>query len=165
MIRFVSTEITFREVPNEVCRSFSISNCGLHCPNCHSPELQQDYGRELDENLFTQFLYRDEDTVSCYVFLGEGNDSKKLKRLLTLCKRKNYKTCVYTGHKGIDVGNTYFGLIDYIKVGAYIEELGGLESPTTNQRFYKLTYSYDTNTVGYTDLTYKFQKNVKTSKK
>jgi anaerobic ribonucleoside-triphosphate reductase activating protein len=28
---------------------------------------------------------------------------------------------------------------DYIKLGAYIEELGGLDSLKTNQRLYKIT--------------------------
>lgn len=33
-----------------------------------------------------------------------------------------------------------FPLLDYLKVGAYDERLGGLDSPTTNQRFYQVEY-------------------------
>ena len=41
---------------------------------------------------------------------------------------------------------------DYIKIGPYIKELGGLDSPTTNQRMYHYT---GTNII---DITYKFQR-------
>ena len=29
-------------------------------------------------------------------------------------------------------------LLDYLKLGPYDERLGGLDSPTTNQRFYRV---------------------------
>jgi len=30
-------------------------------------------------------------------------------------------------------------LLDYIKLGPYVEEKGGLDNPNTNQRFYRIT--------------------------
>ena len=37
---------------------------------------------------------------------------------------------------------------DYIKLGPYIEELGGLKSPTTNQRLYEYSPLYSDYTIG-----------------
>lgn len=33
-----------------------------------------------------------------------------------------------------------YGLLDYLKTGHYDEKLGGLDCPTTNQRFYRLDH-------------------------
>lgn len=157
MIRFVSTEITFREAPDEICRSFSISNCGLHCIECHSAHLQEDIGIELTKEILIKYLIKDKNTVTCYVFLGEGKDKDALKELLQLCKDYGYKTCIYTGHNTFDV-KYYYGLIDYLKTGPYIAQLGGLDSVTTNQKFYHITYDMNTKDVIYKDMTYRFLK-------
>ena len=47
---------------------------------------------------------------------------------------------------------------DFIKIGPYIEELGPLTSPTTNQRFYKvhIESSGDNYWESLEDITYKF---------
>ena len=50
---------------------------------------------------------------------------------------------------------------NYVKLGPYIEELGPLNSKTTNQRFYKVeSVGYEDGTTGYelNDITYKFWK-------
>jgi len=46
------------------------------------------------------------------------------------------KTAWYSGNPNLyDNAQQYF---DYIKLGKYMEELGGLNYPTTNQRFYRV---------------------------
>ena len=48
---------------------------------------------------------------------------------------------------------------NFIKLGPYIEELGPLNSKTTNQKMYKVVYNhYEDGTAGYEleDITYKF---------
>ena len=52
-------------------------------------------------------------------------------------KEHGIKTCWYTGFKKLpdDLKLQYF---DFVKVGPYIEALGGLKSRTTNQRFYRV---------------------------
>lgn len=61
------------------------------------------------------------------------------------------KVAWYSGRQELskDINLEFF---DYIKVGPYIEELGPLNSKTTNQRFYKVESG---NLI---DITYKFQK-------
>ena len=57
----------------------------------------------------------------------------------------------------------FLNFLDYLKVGSYISNLGGLDSKTTNQRLYSLKLikterkSVDYEIV-YTDITYKLQK-------
>ena len=59
MLKFTETDITFKEVPGKICRCFSVSNCGLHCKNCHSPELQGDNGEELTPEKLLNFIKQD----------------------------------------------------------------------------------------------------------
>lgn len=48
------------------------------------------------------------------------------------------KTCLYSGADSTAFFQNIIPLLDYLKVGAYDERLGGLDSPTTNQRFYQV---------------------------
>ena len=57
-----------------------------------------------------------------------------------------------------DIPLEYF---DYIKTGSYKKELGGLDSITTNQRFYEVVpkYAFNSNKIMYRyldDITFKF---------
>ena len=62
----------------------------------------------------------------------------------------NIKTAWYTGLS--EIPNINLDYFDYIKIGAYIKDLGGLKSPTTNQRLYKIEDKK------LEDITYKFWK-------
>lgn len=48
------------------------------------------------------------------------------------------KTCLYSGASTPSAFCPLFPLLDYLKIGAYDEQRGGLDSPTTNQRFYQV---------------------------
>ena len=37
----------------------------------------------------------------------------------------------------MEIDDLEFKIYDFIKTGPYVEALGGLKSPTTNQRFYR----------------------------
>lgn len=137
MLKYTNTQITFREVPNLVTRCFSISNCGGHCTNCHSPELQGDNGEELTKEVLINYFEKDKDTADCYVFLGDGNDPKSMVELLKTCKEHKMKTCLYLGHWYISYPN-YLDYLDYLKLGNYDNNLGNLECNTTNQRMYTI---------------------------
>ena len=56
MLKYISTEIVYREVPDMISRAFSISNCGQHCKGCHSPELQGDNGNELTLDIIDKYI-------------------------------------------------------------------------------------------------------------
>lgn len=158
MIKYTTSEITFREVPGKINRCFSISGCGFHCKNCHSPELQGDNGEDLTTELLKKYIEKDKGIVDCYVFLGEGHDIDSLKTLLCICKESELETCVYSGKTEYEEFIKNFPLLlDYIKLGPYVEELGGLDNPKTNQRFYKIIWKED-NSAELIDITPEFWK-------
>lgn len=71
-----------------------------------------------------------------------GDDDRQVDSLkfnLAHCKSKGFKTALYSGFPLEHASEDLLYLLDYIKVGAYDETLGGLKSPTTNQRLYRLS--------------------------
>ena len=74
----------------------------------------------------------------------------------------NIKVAWYSGRQELskDINLSNF---NYVKLGPYIEELGPLNSKTTNQRFYKVHIEPNGNNhwESMEDITYKFWKNGK----
>ena len=65
----------------------------------------------------------------------------RLMELIGIVKNNGLKVCLYTGLMLEEIVKTKMELlsvVDYIKVGRWIEEKGGLNKKTTNQRFYKV---------------------------
>ena len=50
----------------------------------------------------------------------------------------NLKTCIYSGFDIVAPFVAFLPMLDYLKLGHYDERLGGLDSPTTNQRFFRI---------------------------
>ena len=146
MIKYLNYAITLAEVPDEISLTFSITNCGGHCEGCHSPELREDIGRDLEKDL-PWILNQYKDEITCVCFLGDGNDYYALNECIDYVHFHGLKTCLYTGKEYYQIwGKRLSGNLDYLKVGPYIRELGGLNNRNTNQRMYH-------NGV---DVTYKF---------
>ena len=158
MIKFVpqDTSVVFAEIPDETCLAINISGCPHHCPGCHSPYLQGDCGVVLDEETLDQLLEKN-DGVTCVLFMGGDGDKETLKSLASHVAVKGYKVAWYSGEKELDMFE--FGwFFDYIKIGPYIESLGPINSPTTNQRLYKIGRFYNLNQIMSEDITNKFWK-------
>ena len=47
MLKYINTQVVFREFPDETTLAFNISNCPIHCPDCHSKYLWEDTGTNL----------------------------------------------------------------------------------------------------------------------
>lgn len=150
MIYYQGYAVSFQEVPDEISLVILIGDCPHRCPGCHSPELWEASGKNLVEDL-DKLIDEYQDAITCVCFMGEGQDFDDLCWCLERAKERGYKTCLYTGYTA-HLGAIEAG-VDYLKVGPYIEALGGLDSPTTNQRFYKV--EPNGNLI---DLTYKFKK-------
>lgn len=153
-IKYVDEIICFQEVPSEVSLSFSISNCIHNCDGCHSKYLCSDTGKELEPVLEEKLKYYF-GLATCILFMG-GDDKfqiESLIRCIELCKKYNFKTALYSGNTQVD--DRLKVLLDYIKIGPFIKELGGLNSPTTNQKMYKKT------DYGWEDITFMFAKKKK----
>lgn len=147
-LKYISTCIALQEVPDEISFIINISGCPHHCEGCHSKYLWEYTGRDLITDI--QYLINEhKDYVSCICLMGGDYNIAELNYVFNLISDNGLKTCLYTGLNHIPIGLT---MLDYIKVGEYKKECGGLNKLTTNQRFYK-------NVNGqYKDITNMFQK-------
>ena len=137
MLKYVNTMVTFSEVPDEISLCIEISNCQCHCKNCHSPYLAEDIGEELNSHSLKK-LIDDNKGITCISFMGGDSNPSDIDALAQWVKI-NYplKVTWYSGRQELskDINLQWF---EYIKLGPYIEELGPLNKPTTNQKFYKV---------------------------
>lgn len=135
-LKFVSYSITMQEVPDEISLVINISGCPYKCEGCHSDYLQEYSGSFLTENI--EKLYSEyEGLISCICFMGGDQNLNELINALKWYKLKGVKTCLYTGLDDISNLKGILLYLDYVKIGRYIKELGGLQSRITNQRMYK----------------------------
>ena len=140
-MKVASFDIVFQEIPGEVTLALNLSNCPCHCPGCHSPHLAEDIGEPLNEQLLDGLIARYGSMITCVAFMGGDADPEEVARWAEYVRP--LKTAWYSGRPSFP--NTPNNQIipnipipfDYVKLGPYIESLGGLKSPTTNQRLYK----------------------------
>ena len=137
MLKYVDTKVTFAEVPNEISLCINISNCPCNCKGCHSSYLAEDIGNELNGNSIKELINNNKG-VTCICFMGGDSNPLEVDSLAHFIKIYfPIKVAWYSGRqelsKDIDLEN-----FDFVKLGPYIEELGPLNSKTTNQRFYKV---------------------------
>jgi len=140
MLRYVSYDIVFQEIPGEVTLAVNLSNCPNGCKGCHSSYLQQNIGETFDECAVDHILDKYGNSITCICFMGGDANPERVEELSEFIhKRKNgtIKTGWYSGKSRLPE-NISIRNFNYIKLGPYIEKFGGLDSPTTNQRFYKI---------------------------
>ena len=157
MIKFVKelTSVVLEEIPDMVSLAVEISNCQGNCIGCHSPFLKEDIGEELTPAEIGKII-DDNYGVNCFLFLGEGNDREALKEAALFIKEQyDLKIALYSGRTKVE--DELYSLFDYVKVGPYIAGYGPLNSPTTNQRLYKITHTEDGNHLK-EDITSRFWK-------
>lgn len=136
MLKYVDTQVTFAEVPDEITLCINISNCPCHCDGCHSAYLAEDIGKPLKwDNL--NALVHINSGITCVAFMGGDASPVDINYLASKVKNLGLKTCWYSGRPELppDIKLCNF---DYIKLGPYIASKGGLNKPSTNQRFYQI---------------------------
>ena len=140
MLRFVNYNIVFREVPGEVTLAINLSNCPNRCKGCHSPYLQENIGLVLNNDVLAKLLEKYENAITCVCFMGGDASPKDVERCSIFTHNQTsgrIKTAWYSGKNSFPEECSLQNF-DYIKLGAYMERLGGLDSKTTNQRFYRI---------------------------
>lgn len=136
-MNYLSQQITFREIPDEVCLSFLITGCPVRCPDCNSKDSwSQNSGRPLTLEIFQSLLNEKKNWITCVLFLGGEWEQENLLLFLQRAQQLNFKTALFTGLDQIAPEIQFH--LDYLKTGPYRKELGGLESPRTNQRLINL---------------------------
>lgn len=156
MLKYLYYKEIFAEIPGEITLGVSISGCTIHCQGCHSRELWEDKGTPLTIEELQRLLDKYKG-ITCLLFLGGERDIDALTELFQYAY-KRIKTAWYCGLDLIPKGK--YGILQYLdfcKVGHYDQELGGLDSPSTNQRFYKIEHQGDGSYYQH-DLTYLFNK-------
>lgn len=154
MLRYADYDIVFQEIPDEVTLAVNLSNCPNRCKGCHSTYLMQDVGSPLTEESLSMLLRKYGEAVTCVCFMGGDACPGEVQRLAHFLHRQSIatvKVAWYSGKTELPAG---FSIHDfqYIKLGPYVEALGGLNSPNTNQRLYRISNGQ------LNDITYRFWK-------
>lgn len=139
MLKYLWTREVFQEIPEEMSLAIAITGCRIHCKGCHSRELWEDKGETLDVETLCGLLNQHKGITCCLLMGGEHNIDALTE--LFMYAHKRLKTAWYSGldrlpkeHQGI------LQYLDFYKEGHYDVELGGLDSPITNQRLYHITH-------------------------
>lgn len=155
MLKYVSAEVTFAEIPDHINLCIGISGCKIGCKGCHSPYLAEDNGYNLDESEIRNLLNINKG-ITCVVFMGGDSEPEEIEKLSAFIK-DNYpklKVAWYSGRENITIN---LDDIDFVKIGPYKEECGPLNKDTTNQILYKIVHMSTGRNKLY-DITYKFWK-------
>lgn len=139
MLRCYNYDIVCQEIPDEITLAVNISCCPNRCPGCHSPWLWEDSGEPMTAEMLSSLIGSYSAAITCFCFMGGDADPSEVERI-ALWIKENYpdiKTAWYSGRETVPEGFDLKAL-DFIKLGPYIEALGGLKSPTTNQVLYKI---------------------------
>lgn len=137
MIKYIPelTDVVLEEIPDRVTLALEIPNCQGSCPGCHSSFLKLDIGKELTPDEADR-LIDDNFGINCLLLLGEGNDPEALLSLAAHVRERfpRLELALYSGRQ--EVEPEIYAAFDFVKVGPYVEALGPLNVPTTNQRLY-----------------------------
>lgn len=143
-LRYANTQVVFTEVPNEISLAINITGCTIHCKGCHSQWLWSNKGKELTKDELHNLIENNKG-ITTVLFMGGDNFIGQLTRCAKNIKHcyPNLKVAWYSGRSNLDDSRdsgikTLMTCLDYVKVGPYVKHLGGLDNPSTNQRFYRI---------------------------
>jgi anaerobic ribonucleoside-triphosphate reductase activating protein len=143
MLKYLNSQIYLTEIPDEISLGISVLGCNIHCPDCHSKHVWdincEGIGKPMTIEVLDKTIQQ-QSWVSCILFFGGEWNAPYLNFLFNyLRKNYDYKLALYSG-RDFDFLKKSIVLeqINYVKVGPYISELGGLDYPSTNQRLYTL---------------------------
>ena len=139
MLKCYSYDIVCQEIPDEISLAVNISCCPNRCPGCHSPWLWDNEGEDMTEDMLSALIGKYSAAITCFCFMGGDAEPMEIMRLARWIKSRwpGIRTAWYSGKESIPEGFD-ITCLDYIKLGPYIEALGGLKSPDTNQALYRI---------------------------
>ena len=158
MLKYLYTKQVFSEIPEEITLGISISGCQIHCNGCHSRELWEDKGTQLTRKGLENLIISNEG-ITCLLLLGGEHDIDTLINLFYYVSI-NFPKIKTAWYCGLDIipkdKEEILDYLDYVKIGHFDLNLGGLDSPDTNQKLYKVNHTQEGNEL--IDITYKFLK-------
>ncbi len=139
MLKYIDTDIVFQELPDEVTLALNLTGCPCRCPGCHSSHLWGDSGCELTTERLDALIEEENGNITAVSFMGGDAAPREVNRLASHIRQRfpTLHTAWWSGRTLIssDIDTANF---DYIKTGPYLAHLGGLRSPRTNQRLYRI---------------------------
>lgn len=140
MLKYVNHDIVFQEFPDEITLAINLSGCPNRCPGCHSPELRNDIGEVLTEQRLLSLLDAYIGRITCVALMGGDGAPEHVVHLLEVVRREHpdLRTGWYSGRESMP-SEAQLAVFDYVKLGAWMEALGPLSSPTTNQRLFRIS--------------------------
>lgn len=93
----------------------------------------------MTEDFLSALIGKYAAAITCFCFMGGDAEPSEIERLAKWVKTRypHLRTAWYSGSEIIADGFDLASL-DYIKIGPYRQELGGLKSPETNQALYRI---------------------------
>lgn len=150
-LKYLGYSVVFQEVPDEVSLVFNISGCPYKCEGCHSKYLWKYDGAFISDDI-DNIVIKYRELITCVCFMGGDQNTYELCELFHHVRETfHLKTCLYSGRDTLNELSELFPELDYIKIGRYRKEYGGLNSKTTNQRMFEIKDGKISN-----DITYKF---------
>ena len=139
MLKCYSYDIVCQEIPDEISLAVNISCCPNRCPGCHSPWLWSNEGEDMTEDMLSCLIGRYSGALTCFCFMGGDAEPFEVMRLAKWIKETwpGIKTAWYSGKERLPDGFD-ISVLDYLKLGPFVEAHGGLKSPDTNQALYKI---------------------------
>lgn len=137
MLKCYNYDIVFQEIPNEVTLAVNITNCPNRCTGCHSPHLREDIGEELNEAQIVALMDKYSSAITCFCFMGGDADPQQVSVLANFVRAhySEVKIAWYSGCSELPYGFDTQSF-QYIKLGGYVEGMGGLKSGTSNQQLF-----------------------------
>lgn len=158
-LKYLGYSIVFQEVPNEVTLAINISGCPHRCEGCHSKYLWEYKGNYISDDL-VELIEKYKGLITCVCFMGGDQNPIELMQLAHIVDYYGLNVALYSGLPSRLSLYNIAQWFDYVKVGEYDSNLGGLTSKTTNQRMYK---QVNKPSNIWEDITYKFWKEDKTN--
>ena len=93
----------------------------------------------MTEDFLSSLIEKYSAAITCFCFMGGDAEPSEVERLAKWIKSQypHLKTAWYSGAEKVADGFD-LAVLDFIKIGPYRQELGGLKSPKTNQALYKI---------------------------
>lgn len=171
LVPIASTGITFSEIPDRTAYYFEIGSCMKCCPCCHSPHLRYYMAPNTPLSVMeTKAENAAEQGADAILLMGGTTNRLHESAIIQILRRLSVilPVCLYSGSDDAERDRDLAerGNATWLKTGNYKAELGGLTSPTTNQRFYRIDHRYAKDHSGvytgteavFTDLTHLFPK-------
>lgn len=111
----------------------------MRCEECHSPH-HRDRGTMMSVKELTEYACAQEENGATAIVLLGGTTSDYIHKVQLRTVIQVLSKVLPVGlYSGDEQDALFWGwrYLTWYKVGPYIKQLGGLESPTTNQRFYR----------------------------